>query len=246
MNELELAKDKVMMGAERKSMVMSLEEKTRTAYHEAGHAIVGRELKEHDPVYKVTIIPRGRALGVTVFLPEEDRYSLSRQGILDRICGLFGGRIAEELIYGSNGVTTGASNDIERATELARNMVTKWGLSEKLGPMRYEEENDEPFLGRSASSASTVFSDQTAKLIDEESKKIIDSCYKIATDLLNKNMEKLHAMAKALVEFETLNTDQIDDIMAGAKPRSGKSDDQGAKPTRKKSNPSISDPANQT
>ncbi len=247
MNELELAKDKVMMGAERKSMVMSLEEKTRTAYHEAGHAIIGRELDEHDPVYKVSIIPRGRALGVTVFLPEEDRYSLSKQGILDRICGLFGGRIAEELIYGDKGVTTGASNDIERATELARNMVTKWGLSEKLGPMRYEDENDEPFLGRSASSTSTVFSDQTAKLIDEESKKIIDRCYKTATDLLNKNIEKLHAMAKALVEFETLNTDQIDDIMAGAKPRAGDSDDTDTKDSRKKkSNPPISDPANQT
>ena len=234
------------MGAERRSMVMTEDERKLTAYHEAGHAIVGRELEEHDPVYKVSIIPRGRALGVTVFLPEEDRYSLSKQGIIDRICGLFGGRIAEELIYGAKGVTTGASNDIERATELARNMVTKWGLSEKLGPMRYEEENDEPFLGRSASNTSTVFSDQTAKLIDEESKKIIDKCYKTATDLLNKNIEKLHAMAKALVEFETLDSDQIEDIMAGASPRSNDDGDSGNKKKKSTSKPSISDPANQT
>ena len=160
MIELELAKDKVMMGAERKSMVMSNEEKTQTAYHEAGHTIVGKCLKEHDPVYKVSIIPRGRALGVTVFLPEEDKYSLSKQAILDRICGLFGGRIAEELIYGTDGVTTGASNDIERASELARNMITKWGYSSKLGPMKYSEESgDEPFLGRTAGNSSTAFSD---------------------------------------------------------------------------------------
>ena len=171
MEELELAKDKVMMGAERRSMVMSVDEKTKTAYHEAGHTIVGRALEHHDPVYKVSIIPRGRALGVTVFLPEEDKYSYSKESILDRICGLFGGRIAEELIYGEGGVTTGASNDIERATELARNMVTKWGLSEKLGPIKYDEESDEPFLGRSAGSKSNSVSDKTANLIDEESKK---------------------------------------------------------------------------
>ena len=247
MIELELAKDKVMMGAERKSMVMSNEEKTQTAYHEAGHTIVGKCLKEHDPVYKVSIIPRGRALGVTVFLPEEDKYSLSKQAILDRICGLFGGRIAEELIYGADGVTTGASNDIERASELARNMITKWGYSSKLGPMKYSEESgDEPFLGRSAASSSTAFSDQTSELIDSEARKIIDDCYSAATKILKDNIDKLHSMAKALVEFETLDSDQIEDIMAGASPRSNDDGDSGNKKKKSTSKPSISDPANQT
>ena len=247
MVELELAKDKVMMGAERKSMVMSNEEKTQTAYHEAGHTIVGKCLKEHDPVYKVSIIPRGRALGVTVFLPEEDKYSLSKQAILDRICGLFGGRIAEELIYGADGVTTGASNDIERASELARNMITKWGYSSKLGPMKYSEESgDEPFLGRSAGNSSTAFSDQTSELIDSEARKIIDDCYSTATKILKENIDKLHSMAKALVEFETLDSDQIEDIMAGASPRSNDDDDSGNKKKRSSKEPSISDPANQT
>ena len=247
MVELELAKDKVMMGAERKSMVMSNEEKTQTAYHEAGHTIVGKCLKEHDPVYKVSIIPRGRALGVTVFLPEEDKYSLSKQAILDRICGLFGGRIAEELIYGADGVTTGASNDIERASELARNMITKWGYSSKLGPMKYSEESGyEPFLGRSAGNSSTAFSDQTSELIDSEARKIIDDCYSTATKILKENIDKLHSMAKALVEFETLDSDQIEDIMAGASPRSNDEDDSGNKKKRSSKEPSISDPANQT
>jgi cell division protease FtsH len=247
MIELELAKDKVMMGAERKSMVMSNEEKTQTAYHEAGHTIVGKCLKDHDPVYKVSIIPRGRALGVTVFLPEEDKYSLSKQAILDRICGLFGGRIAEELIYGVDGVTTGASNDIERASELARNMITKWGYSSKLGPMKYSEESgDEPFLGRSAGNSSTAFSDQTSELIDSEARKIIDDCYSTATKILKENIDKLHSMAKALVEFETLDSDQIEDIMAGASPRSNDEDDSGNKKKRSSKEPSISDPANQT
>ena len=246
MEELELAKDKVMMGAERRSMVMSLDEKTKTAYHEAGHTIVGRALEHHDPVYKVSIIPRGRALGVTVFLPEEDKYSFSKESILDRICGLFGGRIAEELIYGEGGVTTGASNDIERATELARNMVTKWGLSEKLGPIKYDEESDEPFLGRSAGSKSTSVSDKTANLIDEESKKIIDTCYKKATKVLKDNLDKLHMMAKSLVELETLTSDQIDDIMAGAKPRSNNDDDISSdKDNKKGEEPPIKDPAEQ-
>ena len=244
MEELELAKDKVMMGAERRSMVMSLDEKTKTAYHEAGHTIVGRALEHHDPVYKVSIIPRGRALGVTVFLPEEDKYSFSKESILDRICGLFGGRIAEELIYGEGGVTTGASNDIERATELARNMVTKWGLSEKLGPIKYDEESDEPFLGRSAGSKSTSVSDKTANLIDEESKKIIDTCYKKATKVLKDNLDKLHMMAESLVELETLTSDQIDDIMAGAKPRSNNDDDISSdKDNKKGEEPPIKDPA---
>ena len=246
MEELELAKDKVMMGAERRSMVMSLDEKTKTAYHEAGHTIVGRALEHHDPVYKVSIIPRGRALGVTVFLPEEDKYSYSKESILDRICGLFGGRIAEELIYGEGGVTTGASNDIERATELARNMVTKWGLSDKLGPIKYDEETDEPFLGRSAGSKSTSVSDKTANLIDEESKKIIDTCYKKATKLLKDNLDKLHMMAESLVELETLTSDQIDDIMAGAKPRSNDDDDISSdKDDKKGEEPPIKDPAEQ-
>ena len=246
MEELELAKDKVMMGAERRSMVMSVDEKTKTAYHEAGHTIVGRALEHHDPVYKVSIIPRGRALGVTVFLPEEDKYSYSKESILDRICGLFGGRIAEELIYGEGGVTTGASNDIERATELARNMVTKWGLSEKLGPIKYDEESDEPFLGRSAGSKSNSVSDKTANLIDEESKKIIDTCYKKATKVLKDNLDKLHMMAESLVELETLTSDQIDDIMVGAKPRSNDDDDISPdKGNQKGEEPPIKDPAEQ-
>ena len=245
MEELELAKDKVMMGAERRSMVMSLDEKTKTAYHEAGHTIIGNALEHHDPVYKVSIIPRGRALGVTVFLPEEDKYSYSKESILDRICGLFGGRIAEELIYGEGGVTTGASNDIERATELARNMVTKWGLSEKLGPIKYDEESDEPFLGRTAGSKSNSVSDKTANLIDEESKKIIDTCYKRATKLLKDNIDKLHTMAESLVELETLTRDQIDDIMAGAKPRSSDDDISSDKDNEKGEEPPIKDPAEQ-
>ena len=246
MEELELAKDKVMMGAERRSMVMSVDEKTKTAYHEAGHTIVGRALEHHDPVYKVSIIPRGRALGVTVFLPEEDKYSYSKESILDRICGLFGGRIAEELTYGEGGVTTGASNDIERATELARNMVTKWGLSEKLGPIKYDEESDEPFLGRSAGSKSNSVSDKTANLIDEESKKIIDTCYKKATKVLKDNLDKLHMMAESLVELETLTSDQIDDIMVGAKPRSNDDDDISPdKGNQKGEEPPIKDPAEQ-
>ena len=223
MEQLEFAKDKVMMGTERRSMVMSDEEKLKTAYHESGHAIVGRCLEEHDPVYKVTIIPRGRALGVTMFLPEEDKYSYSHQSILDRICGLYGGRIAEELIYGEKGVTTGASNDIERATELAHNMVTKWGLSSKLGPIKYGDETDEPFLGRSAGTSKQGISDDTAHEIDNEVKDILSSCYEIAKDILTENLDALHAMSKALMDYETLDVDQIDDIMAGGEPRAPKS-----------------------
>jgi len=219
MEQLEYAKDKVMMGAERKSMVMSESEKLKTAYHEAGHAIVGRSLEEHDPVYKVTIIPRGRALGVTMFLPEEDKYSYSYQSILDRISGLYGGRIAEELIYGQKGITTGASNDIERATELATNMVTKWGLSPKLGPIKYGDETDEPFLGRSAGTSKQGISDETAAIIDNEVKDILGDCYKTATSILSDNLKQLHAMAKALVDYETLDKNQIEDIMAGGEPR---------------------------
>ena len=243
MEQLEFAKDKVMMGTERRSMVMSEEEKLKTAYHEAGHAIVGRSLEEHDPVYKVTIIPRGRALGVTVFLPEEDKYSHSRQYILDRICGLYGGRIAEELVYGEKGITTGASNDIERATELARNMVTKWGLSSKLGPMRYGDESDEPFLGMSAGSSKQDISDETARAIDEEVKSILIDCYDLATSILKENLDKLHVMASALVDYETIDSNQIDDIMAGAEPRTP--GDKKEDKEDKKSDPKVGDPAEQ-
>lgn len=221
MKEFELAKDKIMMGAERKSMVMSEKEKLNTAYHEAGHAIVGRLVPEHDPVYKVSIIPRGRALGVTMFLPEEDRYSLSKRGLISQICSLYGGRIAEEMTLGFDGVTTGASNDIMRATQLARNMVTKWGLSEKLGPLMYAEEESESFLGRSGGGISNV-SGETAKLIDQEVRDIIDECYKTATQILHDNRDKLEAMAMALMKYETIDSDQIDDIMEGREVREPK------------------------
>ena len=219
MKEFELAKDKIMMGAERKSMVMSEKEKQNTAYHEAGHAIVGRVVPEHDPVYKVSIIPRGRALGVTMFLPEEDRYSLSKRALISQICSLYGGRIAEEMTLGFDGVTTGASNDIMRATQIARNMVTKWGLSEKLGPLMYAEEEGEVFLGRSAGSQHASLSAETAKLIDSEVRSIIDQCYGTAKQILTDNRDKLDAMADALMKYETIDADQIDDIMAGRTPR---------------------------
>jgi len=219
MREFELAKDKIMMGAERKSMVMSEKEKLNTAYHEAGHAIVGRMVPEHDPVYKVSIIPRGRALGVTMFLPEEDRYSLSKRALISQICSLFGGRIAEEMTLGFEGVTTGASNDIMRATQLARNMVTKWGLSEKLGPLMYAEEEGEVFLGRSAGSQHSNVSGETARLIDEEVRSIIDHCYGTAKQILTDNRDKLDVMAEALMKYETIDAPQIDDIMAGRTPR---------------------------
>ncbi|MBU2331948.1 MAG: ATP-dependent zinc metalloprotease FtsH, partial [Gammaproteobacteria bacterium] len=218
MREFELAKDKIMMGAERKSMVMSEKEKLNTAYHEAGHAIVGRVVPEHDPVYKVSIIPRGRALGVTMFLPEEDRYSLSKRALISQICSLFGGRIAEEMTLGFEGVTTGASNDIMRATQLARNMVTKWGLSEKLGPLMYAEEEGEVFLGRSAGSQHSNVSGETARLIDEEVRSIIDHCYGTAKQILTDNRDKLDVMAEALMKYETIDAPQIDDIMAGRTP----------------------------
>jgi len=217
MDEFERAKDKIMMGAERRSMVMTEEEKRMTAYHEAGHAIVGISVPEHDPVYKVTIIPRGRALGVTQFLPEQDRYSMSKRRIESGIATLFGGRIAEELIFGADAVTTGASNDIERATDLARNMVTKWGLSDKLGPLTYSEESGEVFLGRSVTQTKQV-SDETAHAIDQEVRRVIESNYQRARDILTTNIEKLHAMAEALVKFETIDEGQIKDIMAGRPP----------------------------
>ncbi len=219
MKEFELAKDKIMMGAERKTMVMSEKEKQNTAYHEAGHAIVGRVVPEHDPVYKVSIIPRGRALGVTMFLPEEDRYSLSKRALISQICSLYGGRIAEEMTLGFDGVTTGASNDIMRASQIARNMVTKWGLSEKLGPLMYAEEEGEVFLGRSAGSQHASVSGETAKLIDSEVRSIIDQCYATAKQILTEHRDKLDAMADALMKYETIDAEQIDDIMAGRTPR---------------------------
>ena len=218
MGEFEQAKDKIMMGAERKSMVMSEKERKNTAYHEAGHCIVGYLVPEHDPSYKVSIIPRGRALGVTMFLPEEDRYSLSKRMIISQICSLFGGRIAEEMTLGPDGITTGASNDIERATKMAKAMVTKWGLSEKLGPLMYAEDDEEVFLGMSAGSARPQVSDETAKTIDSEVRSIIDSCYATAKQILEENTDKLEVMKDALLEYETIDKVQIDEIMAGRKP----------------------------
>ncbi|MDM8547277.1 ATP-dependent zinc metalloprotease FtsH [Candidatus Venteria ishoeyi] len=213
MEDFEQAKDKIMMGAERKSMVMSEKEKTLTAYHEAGHAIVGRLVPAHDPVYKVTIIPRGRALGVTMFLPEEDRYSQSKENLKSMISSLFGGRIAEELIFGADAVTTGASNDIQRATEIARNMVTKWGLSDRLGPLAYGEDDGEVFLGHTVTQHKVV-SDETAHVIDEEVRLMIDENYRRAETLLRENEDILHAMSEALMKYETIDSHQIDDLMA--------------------------------
>ena len=236
MEEFERSKDKIMMGAERRSLVMSEEEKRLTAYHEAGHAIVGRLVPSHDPVYKVTIIPRGRALGVTMFLPEEDRLSYSKELLDSQISSLFGGRIAEELIFDKSKVTTGASNDIERATQLARNMVTKWGLSEKLGPLTYNEEDGEVFLGRSVTQHKAI-SDETSHTIDKEIRNIINKNYKRSEQILKKNIDKLHLMADALIKYETIDADQIDDIMKGKAPRPpsdwNDSDDQSSS-TKKK------------
>jgi len=217
MDQLEKAKDKILMGAERRSMVMSPEEKKMTAYHEAGHAIIGLTVPEHDPVYKVTIIPRGRALGVTQFLPEQDRYSMSKRRIESMICTLFGGRLAEELIFGRDAVTTGASNDIERATDLARNMVTKWGLSDRMGPLTYSEESGEVFLGRQVTQTKQV-SDETAHAIDEEVRRVIENNYNRSKTILQENIDKLHAMADALVKYETIDDRQIREIMAGQAP----------------------------
>ncbi len=213
MVEFELAKDKIMMGAERKSMVMSEETKESTAYHEAGHAVVGRLVPEHDPVYKVSIIPRGRALGVTMYLPEQDRVSMSRLHLESMISSLYGGRLAEELIYGSDKVSTGASNDIERATDIARKMVTQWGFSEKLGPLLYAEEEGEVFLGRSVMQAKHI-SDETARLIDSEIRELIDRNYARARRLIEENMDIMHAMKDALMKYETIDAGQIDDLMA--------------------------------
>ncbi len=219
MDDFEKAKDKIMMGAERKSMVMSEKERRNTAYHEAGHAIVGRTVPEYDQLYKITIVPRGRALGVTMFLPEEDRYSMSRRSILSQICTLFGGRVAEEMINGTDGITTGAANDIERASQLARSMVTKWGFSERMGPLLYDEDDGEVFLGMSAATQPKPISSRTAREIDEEVRSIVDECYNTAKRILTKHREHLEAMADALMELETLTPEQADDIMAGKPPR---------------------------
>ncbi len=218
MEEFEQAKDKIMMGTERRSMVMSDKEKLNTAYHEAGHAIVGYIVPDHDPVHKVTIIPRGRALGVTMYLPEEDKYSISKEKLESNISSLFGGRLAEEMTLGPDGVTTGASNDIERATEIARNMVTKWGLSEKLGPLTYSEDEGEVFLGRSVTQHKQI-SPETAKTIDAEVRKIIDRNYKRAKEILKKHKKELKVMADALMKFETIDREQITDIMEGRSPK---------------------------
>ena len=231
MLQFEMAKDKIMMGTERRSMVMSEEEKRNTAYHEAGHAIVGYLMPEHDPVYKVTIIPRGLALGVTMYLPEEDRYSTSKQRLESHISTLFGGRIAEEMINGPEGVTTGASNDIERATEIARNMVTKWGLSDRLGPLTYSEDDGEIFLGRSVTQHKQV-SDDTAHTIDEEVRKIIDSNYQRAESILKEQVDKLHMMSKALMKYETIDITQVKDIMDGREPQPPSDWDDTVEPRR--------------
>ncbi len=249
MEHFDKARDKILMGAERRSMAMSEDEKTLTAYHEAGHAIVGRLVPEHDPVYKVTIIPRGRALGVTMYLPEGDKYSYNRTAIESQLCSLYGGRVAEELIFGVDKVTTGASNDIERATKMARNMVTKWGLSDEMGPIAYGEEDDEVFLGRSVTQHKSV-SDDTARKIDEVVRSILDKAYRRTTTILTENSDKLHAMAKLLLEYETIDVPQIDAIMDGRDPPPpagwGKSDNNRKGDSDERPLPPIGGPAEQT
>mgnify|MGYP002634267142 CR=1 FL=1 len=254
MAEFERAKDKIMMGAERKSMIMKDEEKRLTAYHEAGHAIVGRLVPEHDPVYKVSIIPRGRALGVTMFLPEEDRYSYSKKLLECQLSSLYGGRIAEQLIFGDDAVTTGASNDIERATSIARSMVTQWGLSDRMGPLSYSEDEGEVFLGKSMGRQKAV-SDDTTRAIDSEIRSIIDRNYQRAVDILSANKDKLHLMADALIKYETIDVGQIDTIMEGKEPgppadwsdedknSSGKSGGNTPNTTSTNSDPDLPDPA---
>jgi cell division protease FtsH len=228
MRDLERAKDKILMGAEKHTMVMSEEDKLLTAYHEAGHCIVGQKSPDHDPVYKVSIMPRGRALGITMFLPERDQYSASKRKLESQIAGLFGGRIAELMIYGGDRVTTGASNDIERATELARNMVMRWGFSDKLGPQVYGEEGSQPFMRYSGSQGGPV-SSNVAHMIDEEIRLVIDRNYQRAEIILQENIDILHKMADALMKWETLDHQQIEDLMAGrdARPPQDGNDYQG-------------------
>jgi cell division protease FtsH len=217
MDEFERAKDKIIMGVERRSLVMSDEEKKLTAYHEAGHTIVGRLSPDHDPVYKVTIMPRGRALGVTFYLPEGDRYSTSKRQLESRLTSVYGGRVAEQIIFGSEAVTTGAQSDIEHATKLARSMVTRWGFSDRLGPLAYSEDQEEVFLGHSVSRSKHI-SDETQRIVDEEVRKLIDEGYQRADKILRANLPILHAMAEALLKYETLESSQIDEIMAGKAP----------------------------
>lgn len=252
MGDMEKAKDKIMMGAERKSMVMNDKEKELTAYHEAGHAIVGRLVPGHDPVYKVSIIPRGRALGVTMFLPTEDKYSYSKEQLESQISSLYGGRIAEEMIFGVEAVTTGASNDIQRATELAHNMVTKWGLSDNMGPMSYGEDEGEVFLGRSVTQHKAI-SDLTAKKIDEDVRILINRNYQRAETLLTDNIDKLHTMTKLLMKYETIDSDQIDAIMEDREPgepkdwstKSDKSDTPPSSENKSSDSETTSKPADQ-
>lgn len=214
MQQFEEAKDKLLMGAERRSLVMNDHEKANTAYHEAGHTIVGRLVPEHDPVYKVSIIPRGRALGVTMYLPEQDRYSQSKQYLLSNISTLFAGRIAEEMMFGEAAVTTGASNDIERATDIARRMVTRWGMSKRLPPMQFDQDSERSMFLGGGTTQTMPLSDKTTLIIDEEVSKIINSCYERAEKLLSENKDILEAMKEALLKYETLDADQIDDLMA--------------------------------
>lgn len=242
MFDFDRAKDKIMMGAARNSMVMSDEEKKLTAYHEAGHTIVGLLVPSHDPVYKVSIIPHGRALGVTMFLPEEDRYSYSKERLESQIASLYGGRIAEQMVFGENAVTTGASNDIKRATEIARSMVTRWGLSDRLGPMTFAEDEEEVFLGRSVTQHKHV-SDQTSKIIDEEVRRILDESYQKAKALLDEHVTKLHGMAEALIKYETIGRQQIDDVMAGKSPRPPEDSSGSAKPSELSKEPEAEDEA---
>jgi cell division protease FtsH len=242
-----------MMGAERRSLIMKESEKKLTAYHEAGHAIVGRLVPEHDPVYKVSIIPRGRALGVTMFLPEDDRYSFSKKHLESQLSSLFGGRIAEQQIFGEDAVTTGASNDIERATSIARSMVTQWGLSDRMGPLTYNEEEGEVFLGKTMGRQKIV-SDETAQAIDSEIRTIIDRNYQRSVEILKQNEKLLHLMADALMKYETIDAAQIDEIMAGKEPGppkdwgddetrpSGKSGDTSSK-SQTDDDPDLPDPA---
>jgi cell division protease FtsH len=239
MVDFERAKDKILMGSERRSMVMSEQEKRLTAYHEAGHAIVGLNVPEHDPVYKVSIIPRGRALGVTMFLPEQDRYSYTKRRLLSQLCGLYGGRIAEEMIFGADSVTTGASNDIERATEIARNMVTKWGLSELLGPVTYGEEQGEVFLGRNMSQRQEI-SAETSNTIDKEVRRLLDESYATAKNILEENKQYLHLMSEALMKFETIDQSQIAEIMEGKEPTPPEDWDEDGNSNTKASNPKSS------
>ena len=224
MEDFEKAKDKILMGAERRSIVMPEEERKNTAYHESGHALVARLLPKTDPVHKVTIIPRGRALGVTMQLPEGDRYSMDKERMLSTISVLFGGRIAEEVFM--NQMTTGASNDFERATGLARDMVTRYGMTDSLGPMVYAENEGEVFLGRSITKTTNI-SEATMQKVDSEIRKIIDDQYSVARKLIEDNKEKMHAMAKALLEWETIDAEQIDDIMHGREPRPPKQSGSG-------------------